>query len=207
MPLQASATSSGLPDDKYMTLPSRKIGTPRTERTPAAALEVNNCSGNVSWLKGIAGIGIIRRRKAQGNSRARKSVHPQKRTIKPANESSREKRARNNSAPICPITSMPSANASTSKPDHEGRWGIRRRRPRSCQTTKPENTGTKNPWEKFGSCHHCPTRRERVGAYSHTRRPASTAIKRRTGVEICINGTLFKWGRIAGELKESMEPH
>jgi hypothetical protein len=39
-------------------------------------------------------------------------------------------------------------------PHHEGFAGKRRRRSRFSQTTNRAKAGTKNPWEKFGSCHH-----------------------------------------------------
>jgi hypothetical protein len=43
-----------------------------------------------------------------------------------------------------------------------------RRRLRSCQITNAENRGTKKPWEKLGSLHHCPTRWAIVGMYSQS---------------------------------------
>src|ERR1019366_3449462 len=106
----------------------------------------------------IAGIGIIRRRKAQGNSVALKKFHPRKRTVSPASAMRREKRERNSSAPIWPTTRTHRARARIGRPDQDARKGSRRRRSRSCQTTKAENNGTKNPCEKFGFCHHWPTR-------------------------------------------------
>ena len=65
-----------------------------------AIFEASSCSGNVIWLKTMAGMGIISTRKAQGNRRARKKLQPRKNTIKPASTISKEKRERKSSAPI-----------------------------------------------------------------------------------------------------------
>src|SRR6266576_5457579 len=106
----------------------------------------------------IVGIGLIRIRNAQGNSRARKYVHPQNSTIRPARRMSSEERERNNSAPSCPTTRVHIASAEIGNPDQDGRRGSWARFCRSCQIIRAEKSGTKNPCEKLGSCHHCPTR-------------------------------------------------
>ena len=77
MPLQASATSSGM-DGSTITFPSRKTGTPSRGSTPAATRDASNCKGKVIWLKTMAGIGIIRTRNARGNNKARRKFHPEK---------------------------------------------------------------------------------------------------------------------------------
>jgi len=49
-------------------------------------------------------------------------------------------------------------------------------RDRSCHRTKAENSGTKKPWEKLGSFHHCATRWASVGPYIQNSKPARTAV-------------------------------
>src|SRR5580658_6533892 len=110
----------------------------------------------------MAGIGIIKIRKAQGKKTARKKFHPQKRTIKPASTSRSEERDKNNSAPSRPTIITHRPKARIGRPVQEGRRVSFASSPRSCQTTKAENRGTKNPWEKLGSCDHCKTRCARV---------------------------------------------
>src|ERR1700687_6430482 len=108
----------------------------------------------------IAGIGIIRRRKTKGKNVALKTFQPRKRALSPASAIRREIRERKSSAPIWPTIRIHRANARIGRPDQDARKGSRRRRSRSCQTTKAENKGTKNPCEKLGSCHHWPIRRK-----------------------------------------------
>src|SRR5208283_979488 len=175
MPLQASATSRAM-TGSLITLPSRNTGTPIQGKVVLATRDANNCKGKVTRLKRMAGMGIISNRNAQGNKRARKKFQPRNNTIIPASTRSMEKRERNNSAPIWPSRSTPIPKPRISSPDHEGRGCSRARRERSCQTTKAENGGTKKPWEKLGSCHHCPTRWRSTGMYSQSNSPASRAV-------------------------------
>src|ERR1700722_7993483 len=145
-------------------------------------------------------MGIISKRKASGTDSARRKSHPRKRTINPDARSRREIRARKSSAPNCPTMRTHKAKAKTNIPDHAGFTTMRRKRSRSCQAMKMENSGTKKPWEKLGSCHHWPTRWVRVGAYSqresmartancHQGSPAARAGAGRTVSElVCANG-------------------
>src|SRR5579863_64570 len=144
IPLQASATSRGMAG-RLMMLPWRNTGTPSRGRTEAASLDASNWSGKVIWLKMMAGMGIIRNRKAQGKSTARKSRHPRKKTISPASSSNREIRDRNNSAPSTPARRRQSAKLTTISPQKDGAGGNLEMRSQSFQSTKRENRGTRNP--------------------------------------------------------------
>ena len=64
-----------------------------------AIFEASSCSGDVIWLKTMAGMGIISTRKAQGNKRVRKKLQPRKNTIKPASTISKEKAGKEE---LCP---------------------------------------------------------------------------------------------------------
>src|SRR5262249_44726012 len=103
----------------------------------------------------MLGIGIISIRNAQGNKHTRMWLHPKNKITSAASVTSREKRARNSSAPSDPTIRIIIAVISRSRPDHDpcGRndasWW------RWSQSTYAENIGTKKPWEKLGSCHHC----------------------------------------------------
>src|SRR5579864_5993327 len=161
MPLHASATSRDIVD-KWITLPSRKTGTPNRGRVSAAILEASNWSGNVIWLNTIVGMGIASNRTAQGNKTARNRRQPKKRITKQARRSRSEVRARKSSAPIWPNTRTTGPKTSMGRTDHDGLTLICDSRSRSCQTTKHEKRGTKKPWEKFGSFHHWLSRRAKV---------------------------------------------
>src|ERR1019366_1001561 len=69
-----------------------------------------------------------------------------------------------------------SPNPKNNRPHHEGRRLRPVSRDRSCQITKAENRGTKKPWEKLGSFHHCPARWVSVGMYSQSNSPAIMAV-------------------------------
>ena len=71
IPLQASATSSAMAGN-WIMFPSRNTGTPSQGKVCAAAREASNCSGNVIWLKTMAGMGIMNNRNAHGKKTARK---------------------------------------------------------------------------------------------------------------------------------------
>src|SRR5580700_10010120 len=162
MPLHASATSRAKAG-RTMTLPSRNTGTPIQGRVVLATFEASNCNGKVIWLKMMAGIGIISSRKAQGKRRARKKFQPRNSTVSAASTINSDNRERKSSAPNCPRMSRQSPATRKNKPDQEGR-GLRLvNRDRSCQITKAEKRGTKKPWEKSGSFHHCLTRCVRIG--------------------------------------------
>src|SRR5437870_1836735 len=114
----------------------------------------------------MAGMGIMNIRNAHGNRRARKNFHPANKTIRPAITRSRETRERKSSAPSTPTTSTERAKARMRSPDHEGCKRIAASLGRSCQSTNNEKAGTKKPCEKFGSCHHCPTKWARMEEYN-----------------------------------------
>src|SRR4029077_15209162 len=156
-PLQASATSKAMAG-RMMTLPSRNTGTPIQGKVVLAIFDASNCSGKVILLKTMAGMGIIKNRNAQGKNRVRKKLHPRKSTIKPASTINNDKRERKSSAPNWPTMRTHSPDAKNHRPHHEGCRLRRLSRERSCQTTKAEKRGTKKPWEKLGSFHHCLTR-------------------------------------------------
>src|ERR1700683_2414225 len=99
MPLQASATSRDIAG-RLITLPSRRTGTPIQGKVVLATTDARFCSGKVSWLKRMAGIGIIRSKNAQGKRRARKKFQPRKRTIKTATAINNDRRDRKMSEPI-----------------------------------------------------------------------------------------------------------
>src|ERR1022692_624721 len=159
-----------------MMLPSRNTGTPIQARTALATFDVSNCSGKVMWLKMISGMGTIRNKNAQGNRRARKKFHPKKSTIRLASTIKSDTRGRKMSAPNCPTMSTHIPDARKNKPHHEG-CGFRRVSwDRSRQITNAEKKGTKKPWEKSGSFHHCATRWVSTGTYNQSNSPARTAI-------------------------------
>lgn len=151
-----------------MMFPSRKTGTPKSGRTADATREASNCNGKVIWLKMMAGIGIIKIKNAHGNKMALKMFHPKKSNVIPAATKRREKRERKSSAPNWPTISAQIPSTSTGRPSHDGSDGIRASRPRCRQSRNAENKGTKNPWEKLGSRHHCETKWSSVGPKSHT---------------------------------------
>src|SRR5260370_12776546 len=192
IPLQASATSRAMAG-RMITLPSRKTGTPIQGKVVLATLDASNCSGKVIWLKTMAGMGIINSRNAQGKRRARKKLHPRNRTIKLPRTINSDKRERKSSAPIWPTTSTHSPTPRNSRPHQEGFRVRVVSRERSCQITKAENRGTKKPWEKLGSFHHCPTRWARIGEYSQSNSaPITTACHgARAGLSVGAGVVLF----------------
>src|SRR5713226_5505201 len=141
-----------------MTFPSRKTGTPRRAKNELASCDAKNCNGRVIWLKMIFGMGTMRKRKAQGKSTARNHAHPTKVRIRPASNNRSDVRERNSSAPRTPMMSVAAAPAITTGPNQDGAMGRPAKRLRVRQSTYAENKGTKNPWEKSGSCHHCAKR-------------------------------------------------
>ena len=161
MPLHASATSSGIVGNRIM-FPSRKTGTPASGNKPAAIFEARICKGKVIWLKMISGIGIMRNKNSQGNNTSLKYLHPRNRTIRPTISISKELRARNNSLPIVPASRRKIAKKTIGSPHQVGSGDSRAIRARFLHTTYREKTGTRNPWEKLGSCHHCWARRRRT---------------------------------------------
>src|SRR5438552_3465695 len=114
----------------------------------------------------MAGMGIMSIRNAHGNRRARKNFHPANKTIRPAITRSKESRDRKSSAPSTPTTRTERAKARMRSPDHEGCKRIAASLGRPCQSTNNEKAGTKKPCEKFGSCHHCPTKWARMEEYN-----------------------------------------
>src|SRR5712691_11522122 len=165
MPLQASATSRAM-SGSMMMFPSRRTGTPARGNTKAASLEARICKGKVIWLKMMAGIGTIRIRNAQGNSKAANHSQPANRTTTAATTSNRERRDRKSSAPNTPTIRVERAKPRMRSPHHDGFKGIATSLDRLCQTTKIENRGTKKPCEKFGSCHHCPAKCPTIAKYN-----------------------------------------
>src|ERR1700692_658563 len=116
-------------------------------------------------------MGIIRIRTAQGNSTARKNIHPSNKMINPASMTSNDTREKNSSAPRTPKASIIRPNASTGRPAQDGSGRIVGSRLRSCQRINKAKRGTKIPCSKFGSRvgpAHCRKRRERIEAYSQT---------------------------------------
>jgi hypothetical protein len=103
-------------------------------------------------------MGIIRIRKAHGKRTARNNSHPKKNITSPATTRRREIRDKNNSAPITPSTRTLSPIKRITRPQNEGAEETFANFDRFCQSTKREKMGTKNPWEKFGSPHHCLTK-------------------------------------------------
>src|SRR6266567_3529086 len=126
---------------------------------------------------GMAGIGTIRMEKSSGKKTARNISHPRKKMTRPPASAIRESLERKSSAPKTPRTSMERASKMTGRPQVEGFLGTAANRKRSCHITKAENTGTKKPWEKLGSAHHCCARRPRIGAYSQPTRHNSRAVR------------------------------
>ena len=143
-------------------LPSRKTGTPASGRVLAATLEASIWSGNVIWLKRIAGIGIISSRKAQGNKTARKQVHPSKKITRPAITNNNETRDKKSSAPKTPNKRMMIPKRRIGKPQKDGAGSNFDRETRLCHKRYIENNGTKKPCEKFGSFHHWVARCARI---------------------------------------------
>src|SRR3970040_1327164 len=94
---------------------------------------------------------------------------------RPASKKTNEERERNSSAPRTPAIRMANAPAKTGRPNHEGWAGARASRFRSLQITKIENAGTKKPWEKFGSFHHCSTSRRKMSWYNQAIKITRTA--------------------------------
>src|SRR6266852_5393345 len=156
MPLQASATSRGMAG-RLITLPSRNTGTPKNGSTVADNFDARICKGKVIWLKTMAGMGTINTRKSSGNMIARKNSHPRKKRIMPVASISKVVRERNSSAPKTPRIKVHREIKITASPQFEGDGRIAASRERSCHTTKAEKAGTKKPWEKLGSDHHCCT--------------------------------------------------
>src|SRR5947208_15200219 len=109
----------------------------------------------------MVGIGTIRMRKASGNRTARSISQPLKKITIPAISRISETRDRNSSAPKTPRIRVKSEKRITTKPHEEGAGLIASSRFRFCHTTYKEKAGTKKPWEKFGSVHHCLQRRVR----------------------------------------------
>src|SRR5215469_5241194 len=163
IPLHASATSNGIAG-KLMMLPSRNTGTPRRGRNQAESFDARICKGKVIWLNRMVGMGIIKTRKARGNSSARKNSQPRKKITKPVISSSSEKRDRNSSEPMTPKISIDKEMRIRGMPQFDGLRRMAASLCRSCQTTNNENRGTKKPCEKFGSERHCDERRSRIGA-------------------------------------------
>src|SRR2546425_10598266 len=112
--------------------------------------------------------------KAKRNSTARTKCDPIKKKTSPAITSSKETRDRKSSAPSTPTTRTLRAITRMSTPHKDGIRGRLASRDRSCQSTNKAKAGTKKPWEKLGSFHHCPTKRPRIEAYSQPTKPRST---------------------------------
>src|ERR1035441_7970316 len=81
MPLQASATSSGI-EGSTITLPCRNTGTWTSSSSAVANWDASNCRGNVTFCRSRLGMGIIRIRNDQGNRTARKKIQPRKKKNK-----------------------------------------------------------------------------------------------------------------------------
>jgi len=159
MPLQASATSKAMAG-RMITLPSRRNWHAQPRQVVLATFDASSCSGNVIWLKTMAGMGIISTKESPGKRMARRNSTREKRTVRPARTISSEKRARkkkhlgahltkNKYAQSNPKIKLPTRRAAALC----GPAGHAPARLRSQQREE-----RRNRCEKLGSCHHCPTR-------------------------------------------------
>src|SRR5205807_9940285 len=198
MPLQASATSRAM-SGSMMIFPSRRTGTPASGNTKPASLEARICKGNVIWLKMMAGIGIIKIRNAQGKSKAANDSQPANRTTSAAITSNRESRERNSSAPNTPTIRVDRAKPRMRSPHQEGFKRIATSFERFCQSTNREKRGTKKPWEKFGSRHHCPAKCSTIEKYSQPTSNSKTndsaqTMRRAEKFRVRANGSICATG-------------
>src|SRR5580700_3211263 len=102
--------------------------------------------------------GTIKIRKARGNDTASKYFQPARKTTIPQIKSRSEIRGRKYSELSTPTVRVDRAISRMTRPDQEGLRGSAANRARSSQSRSNENAGTKKPWMKLGSCHHCTAR-------------------------------------------------
>ena len=134
MPLQASATSSGIAG-RLITFPSRRTGTPSRGNNDADNFDARICRGNVISFRTIDGIGTIRTKKASGNSTALSICQPDKKMIMPASKKTREIRERKSSAPNTPRIKVHRERSTSPRPHEDGLGGTDRSFSRFCHRT------------------------------------------------------------------------